>query len=56
MKAKAEKVFSWCEPERAHKYADHMAVCSRACCGNPRKWFKQKTKQEIIAEKKLKDE
>jgi hypothetical protein len=24
--------------------------CSRACCGNPRKWYGEKTRQEKIAD------
>ena len=30
------------------KHADHLRVCSCAACGNPRKWFGEKT----LAEKK----
>jgi hypothetical protein len=23
----------------AERWADHLAMCSRSCCGNPRTWF-----------------
>jgi hypothetical protein len=28
------------------KLADHIAHCSGSCCGNPRKWFNERTMQE----------
>lgn len=34
----------------AIKLADHLKCCSGPCCGNPRKWFNQKTVQEQRAE------
>lgn len=32
------------------KYANHLAVCSGPCCGNPRRWFGEKTIQEKRAD------
>ena len=32
---------------RDRKYADHLAVCSCEGCGNPRKWWGEKTMQEL---------
>jgi len=55
MKAKARKVFYWC-PERAHHWANNMTMCSRACCGNPRKWNKEKTRQEYKSDIELEEE
>jgi hypothetical protein len=46
MKAKAKKagkLWNWKNPE---KLANHLAVCSCPMCGNPRKWFHEKTWQE----------
>ena len=58
MKAKAVRVYSrtdlpneagerW-DPQRHAKLANHMAHCSRACCGNPRRngWDSVETMQE----------
>ena len=39
----------------AVKYANHMKTCSCFMCGNPRKWFGQKTRQEKISEYDLND-
>lgn len=48
MKAKARKVYHWNdEPERL---ANHLKVCSCPMCGNPRKWFNEKTLQERKAD------
>ena len=33
------------------RMADNRCMCSRSCCGNPRKWFKEKT----LAERKSDD-
>jgi hypothetical protein len=61
MKAKAEKSFRFtvgfdeAHPKWAHKFANHLASCSCWMCGNPRKWFKEKTIQEIKADMKLRD-
>ena len=41
MKAKAKRL------GLSEKHADHLAVCSCRGCGNPRKWCKEKTRQEI---------
>lgn len=30
--------------------ANHLAMCSCYMCGNPRKWWNSKTRQEIIAD------
>lgn len=40
------------EPDvrRHEKLANHMAACSGPCCGNPRRWFGEKTMQERRAE------
>lgn len=46
MKAKASKVYWWHEPERAAKWANHLAACSCYMCGNPRKWWNESTMQE----------
>lgn len=41
MKERARRVFFWYEnPKDAEKYANHLAMCSRHCCGNPRHWWK----------------
>jgi len=32
------------------KYWDTPAPCSGSCCGNPRRWFGEKTAQERRAE------
>lgn len=44
-----------CMPENAlwmnaKKWANNMANCSAYCCGNPRKYFNEKTIQERKAE------
>jgi hypothetical protein len=26
------------------------SACSGPCCGNPRKWYKRKTRQEVLAD------
>ena len=45
MKKRAREVFYWhSDPKRAERYANHMAMCSRACCGNPRHWLKGEEK------------
>lgn len=36
------------------KIADHLAACSCVLCGNPRKWFKQKTLLELKADEAFK--
>jgi len=41
VKERAKEVFYWCsDPNRTAKWANNMAMCSSACCGNPRRWFK----------------
>ncbi len=48
MKKKAAVVASeWGCEDRAGKLADNLAKCSCEMCGNPRKWFKKKTLQEL---------
>lgn len=32
--------------DRAVRWFKHPANCSLSCCGNPRRWFGQKTMQE----------
>ncbi len=44
MKAKAEKLYYWCT--NPIKYADNLALCSCAACGNPRKYNKEVSIQE----------
>lgn len=48
MKKKAVRVFGrfYCDPAKSEKLADHMAVCSGWCCGNPRRWWNEPTMQE----------
>ena len=38
MKAKAKRVYYFLTPEKAAKYADHLANCSADCCGNQRRY------------------
>jgi hypothetical protein len=33
--------------KRAVKHCNHIAICSCAMCGNPRKWFGRRTLSEI---------
>lgn len=35
---------------QAARYANHLATCSCAVCGNPRKYFGEKTRQELKAD------
>jgi hypothetical protein len=45
MKQRARRIYSdW---SRAECAADNLTLCSGPCCGNPRKWFKEKTRQEL---------
>jgi hypothetical protein len=52
MKAKARRVSRlWRsyydgDSSRAMKHADYLAVCSCSMCGNPRRWFGERTMQE----------
>lgn len=47
MKAKAERVGDrYNLPGNWAKLYNHLAYCSGPCCGNPRKWFKERTMQE----------
>jgi hypothetical protein len=32
--------------EKCQKIANHLAICSGPCCGNPRRWFGELTMQE----------
>jgi len=41
--------------ERAPKYADNLALCNGPCCGNPRKWFGERTRQERRLEASVSD-
>ena len=36
--------------------ADHLKNCSCSMCGNPRKWMKEQTHQEDLADIKWKEE
>ena len=46
MKRKAKLIYSGCRcPE---KYADHLSCCSCWMCGNPRKHWTSRTRQEDI--------
>lgn len=48
--------FSWGRAtEFAIKNANNLAVCSRPCCGNPRRHFHRKTFPELRFEKDAKD-
>lgn len=44
MLRKARSVYEGCEMPGL--YANNLAVCSCPMCGNPRKWFKRKTRAE----------
>lgn len=47
MKSKARKVY-WFN-SNPEKLANHLAACSCAMCGNPRKYFKEETRAEYKA-------
>lgn len=47
MKAKAKRIYP--RDEKARN-ADHLKCCSCFMCGNPRKWWKQKTISENMAD------
>ncbi len=54
MKAKAKMVaklwWGFDDPRDinlAIKWADNLCPCSRWCCGNPRKWWKERTRKEL---------
>jgi hypothetical protein len=67
MRKKAKRIFSQWDRDadnapwecmadkRATKYAEHLAMCSCPMCGNPRKAYKEKTRQEQKAELDDKD-
>lgn len=46
MKSKAKSVYWYNEPDKAITLANHLASCSCSRCGNPRKYYKEKTIQE----------
>jgi len=48
MKARAVRIFAQRGVNNPSniKLADHIAHCSQRCCGNPRKWFNERTMQE----------
>ena len=49
MKKRAVRIYSQdpiSAPENASRWGDHITVCSCYMCGNPRKWFGEKTMQE----------
>lgn len=43
------------DEKRAHMYANHGELCSCHMCGNPRKYFREKTIQEQRADEKFKE-
>jgi hypothetical protein len=49
MKQRARRIYPDCP--RAERAADNLTLCSGRCCGNPRKWFKEKTRQELKDER-----
>lgn len=56
MKNKAKKVYWFNEPDKAITLANHLASCSCSICGNPRKYYKEKTIQEKKFEISCKEE
>jgi uncharacterized Fe-S cluster-containing radical SAM superfamily protein len=67
MQAKARRYYrfnnSWNHDPRSKEWedaaatrADHIANCSCAMCGNPRKWLKEKTRQEYESEKDFREQ
>ena len=53
VREKAKRVFKWVmgdlyEETHATKRADHMANCSCVMCGNPRKHFNERSRQENV--------
>ena len=50
MKVKAERVYYYNVPGTARKIANHLANCSCWMCGNPRRYFWEKTRQELKSE------
>jgi 5'-deoxynucleotidase YfbR-like HD superfamily hydrolase len=42
--------------EQVVRFADNICMCSRSCCGNPRKWWKEKTRQETKADNSFADQ
>ena len=44
MKDRARRLYYWCD--EPGKFANHLTTCSSWCCGNPRKWFNERTLQE----------
>ena len=54
MKEKAKKVFYW--HPKAIYYADNLKPCSCYMCGNPRKYWDEKTFQEYVADLDAKEQ
>lgn len=53
-KQKALRIYpDW---EEAYKAADHLKVCSCYACGNPRKYFDEETRGELINKLEYKEE
>jgi len=48
MKRKARRV--WRGVDMPERWADHLAVCSCPLCGNPRRHWGERTRQELIAD------
>lgn len=51
MKARSRRIYSVFDrpgddPKRHEKLANHIKACSGWCCGNPRRWFGELTRQE----------
>ena len=54
MRLKAVRKGYWCSSDKTPRQLGILVttaqVCSSYCCGNPRKWFGSKTRQELRAE------
>lgn len=48
MKRRARRIYPW-SGVRAERLANHLAVCSGPCCGNPRHWGGGPTRAERLA-------
>ncbi|MGF7213108.1 heterodisulfide reductase subunit A-like polyferredoxin [Skermanella aerolata] len=54
MKAKARRIFPGCTG--IVKLANHLAFCSRICCANPRRMFREVTMAERRADLAFSDD
>ena len=50
MRARVRRIFTDMSEHFVMRIANNRAHCSRYCCGNPRKYFKEKTIQEQKAD------